>query len=346
MRVYQALRVRCGLFVHFVGRMQPVLALAREALRKPLRPAEAATVIEELDRTANRVNADETLANTFIESSAERLPTPDPPVTRQDLETVLGLLESNGGTVRAKKIKGQAAWKITGLDKRAVDVTVDRETLERDDGILPLTAGSDLVQRLVARLGLPSRLPLVVGEHHTGAFRCAEVRWINANGAVAVTSAKHLQKLLADWDGSPPSPTVLVATQQAVARAARQRAEEMKRASQSAEDANRKAQLEAARLRLLRELGRTLRCVGSGDLNALLKKQIEKESSSADRYHRALELLGGYPVWPADLLEEIAAFVNPLTPHDRQARVALPASLDAAINDPRWLATVNLPTGN
>ncbi|MBI4024096.1 MAG: hypothetical protein HY360_03890, partial [Verrucomicrobia bacterium] len=335
MRVYQALRERCGLFVHFVGKMQPVLALARDALRKP---KEAPTFIKALNDAADRVNADEALANTFIESGAEKLPKIEPPVTRQDFETALEWLEQCGGPVRAKKAKGQARWRLSGLGRKSVEITVDRETLERDESVAPLTAGSELVQRLVEQLGLPSRLPLVVGEHHAGAFRCCEARWINPDGAVVVTSAQHLQQLIEAWDGTPPSPTLLVAAQEAAGKAVRHRVEQMKRAAQFAEETNLRSQLEAARTRLLRELGRTLRCVGSGELNTLLEKQVEKETSSVDRYHRALDLLGGYPTWPADLLEGIAAFVTPLSAHDRQARVALPAPLDAAINDPRWSA--------
>ena len=62
----------------------------------------------------------------------------------------------------------------------------------------------------------------------------------------------------------------------------------MKQAAQAAEAVNLRNQIEAARNRLLKELGRTLRCIGSGDLNAVLRQQIERESQSNERYRDLL----------------------------------------------------------
>ena len=144
------------------------------------------------------------------------------------------------------------------------------------------------------------------------------------------------------WDGALPTPTRLIEGQDAARRAARRRLEEMKQAALTAEAVNLRNQIEAARNRLLKELGRTLRCIGSGDLNAVLRKQIERESQPNERYHRVVELLGGYPAWTAVLLEDSESFFSDRTPHERQARVALPAPLDAALNDPRWKAAVTM----
>jgi hypothetical protein len=198
------------------------------------------------------------------------------------------------------------------------------------------------MQRLVERLGSPTRLPLVIVELHSGNFRCSEARWIDGDTIAVLKSAAQLQKFVEAWDGALPTPMRFIEAQDAARRAARRRLEQMKQAAQAAEAMNLRNQIEAARSRLLKELGRTLRCIGSGDLNAVLRKQIERESHSDERYHRAIELLGGYPAWTAALLEDSESFFSDRTAHERQARVALPAPLDAAINDPRWKAAATV----
>ena len=338
MRVYQALRMRCGLFEHFVGKMQPVLAFARTALRKNLRPKDTQSFIRELNRTADRVDSDAAFSNAFSESDAEELDAPEPPVTRRDLETAISWLEQGCNAVKAKKVKGLDSWRLSGIDRRTIEVTVDRETLERDEKIAPMTVGTELMQRLVEHLGSPTRLPLVIVEAHSGNFRCSEARWIHGDTIAVLNSAAQLQKFLEGWDGALPAPTRLIEAQDAARRAARRRLEQMKQAAQAAEAVNLRNQIEAARNRLLKELGRTLRCIGSGDLNAVLRKQIERESQPNERYHRVIELLGRYPAWTAALLEDSESFFSDRTAHERQARVALPAPLDAALNDPRWKA--------
>ena len=59
-------------------------------------------------------------------------------------------------------------------------------------------------------------------------------------------------------------------------------------------------QVESARLRLRRELGRTLRCLGPGNLNDWLRNQVQSENSPDGRYRRALQQLGGYPEWKSE----------------------------------------------
>ena len=51
MRVYRALRERCGLFEHFVGPMQPVLAVVRDALRSNLRREQTDALLQELKKS-------------------------------------------------------------------------------------------------------------------------------------------------------------------------------------------------------------------------------------------------------------------------------------------------------
>ena len=105
--------------------------------------------------------------------------------------------------------------------------------------------------------------------------------------------------------------------------------------------ANLQRQLDAARRRLMRELGRTLRSFGQGDLNALFRHQVARESRSDGRYHRALRLLGGYPTWHSEDIAYAEAYVRYASRKDLRARVA-GSEIDAAINDPRWKAQETL----
>jgi len=336
MAVYQALRFRCGLFEHFVGQMQPVLALARDALRRNLRATQAEAFINELDKKAAEVKGDGTLASAFAESPAQASQTSEPPVTRADIATALEWLSKSSGPVKAKHLKPAGCWRLSGLGGKAVEVALDREALERNEAALPLTVGKQGPVAVKEKLGLPSRVPLLLAEYSQGPFQCAEARWVGESGATVVGSASQLRQLIEAWNGAPPPPNKVVEAQKAGVKAARQRVSKMRLFAAEVAKANKASQLAAARLRLIKELGRTLRCVGPGDLNRILRKQIESEASSEGRYHRALNSLGGYPHWPAHLLEEIEAYVKEMSAHARAARVNLSPSLDAALNDPRW----------
>ena len=100
-----------------------------------------------------------------------------------------------------------------------------------------------------------------------------------------------------------------------------------------------KRQLEAARLRLRRELGRYLMCVAplAADLNGVFHHQMIRDIASAHRLKQCYEKLGGYPEWPADLQEELEAFADGLAENQKKARL-LGTELDAALQDPRWQA--------
>ena len=108
------------------------------------------------------------------------------------------------------------------------------------------------------------------------------------------------------------------------------------RAKQEEEAALRR-QVEAARRRLMRELGRTLRCLNHGDLNAVLRRLLQREPRRDGRYHTALELLGGYPTWKAEDLQDANEFARSVSDREQSARIA-GSEIDAAIHDPRWMA--------
>jgi len=90
-------------------------------------------------------------------------------------------------------------------------------------------------------------------------------------------------------------------------------------------------------LRLLRELGRTLRCSGRGDLRALLAQQIRHEKPSSDgtmRYKSAQQRLRGRE-WTADDTQDIESDVAAMKDPEKKAR-GTGSVLDAALHDPRW----------
>lgn len=338
MLVYQALKKRCGLFEHFVGRMQPVLALARDALKNNLRKEKTAQFLQELNQLADKVEADQATASAYTDSEAEQVPSGTPPITRADYQSALLQLAGANSSIKVTQVRGRPCWRISGLGKKAITVTADRESLERDRELLPLTAGCEVLRLLQTKLPLnANRVPLVVGEYVSGPYRCTEVRWVDGSNVVEVTSFSQLQQLIQSWKRVQPSPSVMVKAQTEARKAARKRVLEMEAQGKTREEANLQNQLAAARLRLMRELARTLRCFGAGDLNQLLQQQLKREGNSG-RYHRAVHLLGGFPEWTPEDQSEATAYVNGMGNAERQSRVNLGSQIEAALNDPRWRA--------
>lgn len=336
MTVYVALRMRCRLFERFVGRMQPILSLARNVLRGSLRPEIMEEFIKELDKRIQELDANHAVNNAFAESEADRPTHVDPLVIRQDIETALESLEKSKSGVRAKRIDEQLRWRLSGLRTRNVEVTSDRGTLEQDQGVTPITASSEILKELTEKLHLPSCAPLVLAEYSSGACRCIEARWVESDEAITVSSFKQLMELVQSWDGASPNSTLVTKTEENARELARQRVEEMCRTIKNEEENGIRRQREAARYRLMRELGRTLRCIGLGDLTDLLRKQVQREANADGRYHQAAKLLGGFPKWDNSEIENINWFVNSvLDDRGRRARI-LGSEVDAALEDPRW----------
>jgi hypothetical protein len=342
MRVYELLRLRCGLFTRFVGPMQPVLSLARKALKNNLRQEDTDTFLVQLSRAADSVDGDAAVVSAFVESEAEPHDKVTPSVGRGDIEEALTWLANSEGRVKARRVKDSRTWRLRGLGRRAVTVTVDRDTLERDPSIVPLTAGGELAKHVADRLPWSRRIPLVRAEHSLGAFRCVEVRWLQDETVTVVESASQLRDLIDAWDGAPPSRALLVKAERGARSAARQRVLAMKKRTEVAEEAGLRRQVEAARRRLRRELARTLRCFSRGDLDAIFRKRVREESRPDGFYHRALRRLGGYPIWAPEDVADADSFLQGLKHKDRVARIA-GSEIDAAINDPRWLAASEAP---
>jgi len=346
MRVYQLLGERCGLFTKFVGHMQPVLSLAQLALRQKLDGNQLHAWLEKLQQLARQVDADAASVYAYVEATADGASAeiPSPPVSRKDIEDALILLENMTGKVQTRHRAGTAIWRVVGLSRRHIPVSVDRQTLESDASIHPFgLVGDGILDGMVERLPLTGRHPLVLASHVDGPYRCTEARWVHTDGTSEVVSdICQLHNLVERWSGDAPRAGALLQAESEGRNAAVQRVEQMSLNAARVERRALEGQVAAAKLRLLRELSRTLHCLPlSGDAVARFRFQVAQESDSTGVYHRALGRLGGYSVFPPDLLLAGQQFGTTATEKQRLARRAN-AEIEAALNDPRWRAVNTL----
>ena len=334
-RVYTLLRQRCGLFEHFVGAMQPVLAQARRMLLGRERENLAA-----LDRMARQVENDLFARETYLESPARKAESRVAGVERKDLVKALGLLDGDfGPRCQGSAEGGRYVISGAGFPRTVYGATI--EALEKDAGARPLSLLDPRMRELAERLSRPGEhLPLVIGTHQCGGFRRSVAYWVGLGGATMVESAGQLEALVEAWDGLYPDPAEWLRMERLATDEARRQVAGMERVSQEREQAGLERQLDAARLRLKRELGRYIKCLNpdSADLNGTLYQQMTRDIAGAERLRQALEKLGGvYPDWDSSLLRELDSFVQSLSEGQRRARL-LGKELDAALEDPRWSA--------
>jgi hypothetical protein len=163
--------------------------------------------------------------------------------------------------------------------------------------------------------------------------------WIGDGELVRVDSIRELRPRVESWNGCYPDPTRWLEAEELARQEARTQVELMERRASERQKKGLERQIEAARIRLQRELGRFLVCLdqGTDDLNNLMFQQMSRDIASAERLKQCLEKLGDYPEWDPDLCRELELFVQPLTEGQRRARL-LGKELDAALEDPRWSA--------
>lgn len=339
MRVYSALRKRCGLFEHFVGPMQPVLAFARDVLQGTIASVDIEKTLTQLEARATEVEKDTVGESAFLPSTVtDEPPIPKPAVHRDELTALLDELAIiNGGPLSITRAdKQQLKWRISGLSYKSILITTSREILESDDTVQPLTGIGSLAGEIARKLPpMGTRAPLVIAERQSGPFHAAEVRWIGGSQNEPVQSLAQLRKLLQGWDGSPPSPARILEAETEAGIKAQARLQALEQAAVTAAEAGLQRQVQSARKRLMKELSRTLRCFGDGDLNELFKTQINRDRSKEQRYVRAFELLGGFPEWPSEIVFDANEFAKTLTESKRTGRI-LGSEIDAALDDPRW----------
>ncbi|NQT19060.1 MAG: hypothetical protein HQ592_05095, partial [Planctomycetes bacterium] len=155
-QVYTALRMRCGLFEHFVGSMQPVLSEAARILRS----GRATDIKDQLEAAARQAKEDLLSRQAYFDSEAAPGNEDAAPVTRSDLLAAMAEL-SGDLPVKAKAKRG--VWQVIGIGRKT-RVSCDVRNLEADAEIIPLVPEGEFVQQIASGLsGDGKLLPLVIG---------------------------------------------------------------------------------------------------------------------------------------------------------------------------------------
>ena len=334
-KVYRALRARCGLFEHFVGPMQPVLAKARKMLL-----GQEKVDLHALETAATQIGADPLAEGIYIEGDAAGKEDAVPSLTRSQMEEALLLLNGDFGP-RAHADKERQKFKLSIPGQGSFFVSSQIEVLERDQGIVPLSPLAPKLQILTEILThAGERLPLIIGSHQSGAFRSSVAYWAGGGEIIPISTMGDLKHRVEGWNGEYPNPEQWLHAERIAREEARKLVESLEHRAAQRELEGLEKQVQAARLRLLRELGRYLACLGEGtsDLNGLLHRQMTRDIASAQRLRKCLEKLSGYPDWPPNICNDLQAFADKLSDSQCRARL-MGKEIDAALDDPRWLAS-------
>ena len=333
-KVYRALRSRCGLFEHFVGAMQPVLAKARKMLL-----GQEKVDLSDLDAAVSQVENDPMAEEMYLESEAGQREDSSPPIRRAHMEAALSLLNSEFGPRAEKKKEG--SYKLTGQGFKSAVLSSNIELLERNKAVLPLSPFEPRLRELAKSLGhAGERLPLVIGAFQKGAFRGSQAYWVSEGELTPVGSFDEIARRVEAWDGQYPDPEQWLSAERLAKETAERHVRQLEEQANQRERAGLERQISAARLRLLKELGRYLACLGEGaaDLNGLFHRQMSRDIASAQRLKKCLDRLGEYPDWSSDFCRELEEYANGLSEPRCRARL-LGKEIDAALEDPRWLAS-------
>ncbi len=333
-KVYRALQKRCGLFEHFVGAMQPVLARARRMLlhQEPIN-------LTGLEAEACQAEADELAAETYLEGQ------PAPPdgkpsaIKLSDIEEALKFCQEEFG-VKVKPRKEPHVYEVSGPGIKKTLIAASLEALEKGTQLKPLSPFDPLIKQISEKLlRSGERLPLVAASAQQGPFRSTSVLWVAGTKALPIATIAELQAQVNAWDGEPPTPEVWHLARQRAKQAAEKQVGLMRRLAQKREGKAITRQLQAAQMRLTKELGRFLMCLGgTGELNAILSQQMSQQTPTAVRLRQCYKKLGSrYPEWTQAVRQELESFFQHLQENQRQARL-LGREVDAALRDPRFLA--------
>jgi len=331
MQVYRVLRERCGLFEHFVGAMQPVLARARWMLLGQ------DVDIGTLEGIAHEVEGDPVAGETYVESAPDVGNDVHPPVTLDEIKEALSSLDGGVGP-KVRILDGGKRYELTGPELSKAIYTSNRSVLEESPGIRSLSPMDEGILAMARSLCRPGeRLPLVIETCQRGAFRCSVSYWVSQGEVVPMNSMEEVKARVDGWDGTYPDPEEWTSASDIARREASQRLQEMEVAASEKEYQGLLNQTDAARIRLTRELGRYLVSQGAGtdDLNNFLYQMITRGLEGARRLKKALEMLGGYPEWDTETLRDLTAFASGLTDNQIKGR-SMMKEIDAALQDPRW----------
>jgi len=331
-RVYAVLRERCGLFEHFVGSMQPVLAAAQTMLlgKKP-------EDTEALRKLASDQLANPVVSQMFPDSDPEPVAAALPPLSRAEMIEALSDLSVQG--IKVESSRNGNVWKLTVEGANATFAT-DTTSLEADASLTPLSPFHPLFRRLGDSLEhAGERRPLIIGTAARGGFRAASAWWAGGGEARRIELMSELRACLATWDGAAPSSETWMATLRQASDEARRRVEQAEQVAAALRKGRLESQREAARRRLLLELGRFLVCVvdSVGNLNEIFFQQMSRRDLATSlRLERCFAKLGrNYPEWTTDVIFGIERFRVEANQNEKLARL-IGSELDAALDDPRW----------
>ncbi len=161
--------------------------------------------------------------------------------------------------------------------------------------------------------------------------------WVDHQGVSDIRSLADLKSFVGGWDGREPPPTVWNTTRASLKDLATAAVEDMRQRALAIDLEMRRQQLEAARLRLIEELGRMLICTQpeTDNLNGRLHALASQSNPTATRLRRVMNRIGGYPDWELRHIVALRAFREELTGFQRQVRLT-GRELEAALDDPRW----------
>jgi hypothetical protein len=245
---------------------------------------------------------------------------------------------------------------LTALDGSGVKVVAETNSLQRIGGgplrlVTDLSAvaahpdvtcvdGLDYRQRqLLQQLQQPGeRLPLVVVSAEQGSFRASRCAWVGADGAREVKSMADLKALVAAWDGREVPNGAWLAARAQIQSQVKKQVTEMAERYVSVAAVKSAGQREAARLRLVDELGRLLICYepDTNDLNGKFHRLANEQTPTGHRLQTVFGRLGGaYPEWEGHYIADLRDFRAELGPSQVKSRLT-GGQLDAALADPRW----------
>jgi hypothetical protein len=284
-----------------------------------------------LAELAQQIKNDPTIIEAFPDEEAAD-PAPEPPlIGPEETETLLAALDGSGIEVRAetntRHVIGEAPLRIV-TDAGAIPLHPDAACVD----------GLDQRQwALLRQLQRPGeRLPLLLVSIEVGAFTAMTCGWIDGAEMNEVRSFADLKRLVAEWDGTEPPIEAWNAARIVLEDRARTAVEQSTMRAKRINAGERAQQREAARLRLIEELGRFLVCFppDTDDLNGKFHRLASEATPTAERLKIVYSRLGAYPDWDEDHLAELRAFRSTLASSQIRSRLA-GRELDAALADPR-----------
>jgi hypothetical protein len=315
--------------------MQPVLALARRMLRgeQPVDP-------NALEAVASQVEQDPLAVETYMDSEAAGSAENGAACTLDDFRRALALLGPDLGFT-VKKDKHLDAYAVAGNGFSRTRFGASLTAMEKDAALHPLNPYDEKLRDLVDGLTRPGeRLPLVIGSHQQDAFRASVAYWVGAKTPTRIQTVRELDALVEKWDGRLPDPAVWHECLICAQEEARKEVGRLAAQAQAREQRAAQQQIEAARVRLTRELGRYLVCAGAdphGLKQAFYQHMKNTSGAAGQRLKQCFERLKGYPEWPPDFCRDLETWVSSLPEYRRTSRLA-GMEIEAALRDPRWNA--------